>query len=191
LLFNLYDLDQGADDFSACVGVGLIESLADLVGEIVEAAEDHTQVIAFSDALRCRRRFLLQTLESLFSLSYSRLELTLVQQAVFIGIDQAADAALGSSDLFLKLGKTNVGFVLSRQPALELAPQLMRVLQDGTNVGPRRRVEPVHSHRLVVTDARATTASCWPSSGCATAWKARRRASAALSPAAAVLDGVR
>jgi uncharacterized integral membrane protein len=63
LRLNLHNFHHAPDDFAAGVPVGLVQSLADLLGELVQMAEHQPQVCLLRRVIRRLHRFLLEPLQ--------------------------------------------------------------------------------------------------------------------------------
>ena len=155
LILDLHYFYQAANDLSTGSPVGLIQSLADLFGELVQMREHQAKLGPARGVIRSFRSLLVESLEPLSGPLQARLEFALVQQPFFVSVDQAADATPGCGDLLVDLFEFDVGLAVPAEASLELLPQVLWVLEQRPDVGPHGAVEPVHTNRLVRTDASA------------------------------------
>jgi hypothetical protein len=151
-VLDLDGFDKTADDFPARRKVRLIETGANLFRKLVESAQHQLQLVALGSLVRRRGCLVFQSLQPLTSPRHARLELGLLQQSVFIGIDQPADAALNRADVFGELFDVDGRLEFVRQSALKLLPQHVRILKYGANVRPHSRVQPIQANGTVLTD---------------------------------------
>jgi len=155
LRLDLHNFHQAANDFSAGVPVSLVHALPDLLGELVHVAEHQAKLGLLGCLIRSRRCIFLQSLDPLPGAAYAGLELHLVQQPAFVGVDQATDAASRGSQLLVHLHDIHVRLLFSVQTPLEFVAEICRVLKHGADIFPYGGIEPIHSDRLVCADGRA------------------------------------
>ena len=139
-IFDLDDFDQASNDFSTGGEIGLVETIPNLIGKIIQSAEHRLQFLTLGSLFPRCSFVVFQSIQPLASTSHSRFEFGLLQQAIFISVDQSADTALYRTDLFGELIDIEIRFGLVRQTLLELVTQRLRVLKYGANVGPHRCV---------------------------------------------------
>jgi hypothetical protein len=171
-VLDLDGVDQATNDLAAGSEVGLVEAVANLIGEIVQLAEYRLQLLPLRSLLRRGRCVMFQSVQPLTSARDARFEFYFLQQAIFIRIDESADAALHGTDLFRELLDVDIWLGLVRQPRLELLAQRLRVLENGADVGPHRRVQAIQSNRTMLTDLVASEAER-VHSGTAVVWVLR------------------
>jgi hypothetical protein len=155
----IVDLDrfhEAANDFPTGVHVGLGQPLPDLSGKVVQAAKHQAKFGSLRSTILSHGRFALETIKPLSRLSHAWLEFTFLQQALFVGIDQATDTPLRRGDLLAALFQVDVGFRFSRKTPLEFALQVVRVLQERADIGPYGGIEPIQPHRFALADRRTS-----------------------------------
>lgn len=128
LLVDLDDFHQRADDFFASGEVGSFETFADLGGKVFEASHDEPQFRSLVGLVAGCRRFLLQAVEPLAGLGEAGFEFGLLQQAVFVCVNQATDAPLNSHDLLIHLVQVDVRFVVGTKSPFKLPLEILRIL---------------------------------------------------------------
>lgn len=149
MLIDLDDFYQGADDFLASGEVGFVQALTDLGSEVIEMAEDQSQLLALGLVIGGCGGLGLEPLQSFAGFGDAGFELAFFEQATLIGIDQATDAALDHLDLFLNLFQVNVGFLIGSQSSFKFLLEILRILKQGADIVPDDSVESVESHGAV------------------------------------------
>jgi len=153
---DLHHFYKAADDLAAGVYVGGVQPLADLLGELLHMAEHQAKLRLPGCSVGGGRGFLLETLQALAGMPDARLEFPLVQQPVFIRVDQSADAAPRRGDLFADVRRIDVLVLISTEATFEFVLKGSGVLKQLTHIGPDGCVQPIHPDRLVRTDRFAT-----------------------------------
>ena len=156
LAFDLDVLYETANDLSTGVEVRLVEAALDLAGEVFQMCENEAKFLALTRRLRCPRGFLLQPRHALARFGYARFEFGLFQQAIFVGINQATDAPLNSTDLLLHLIQIDVGSTVAREAPFEFLFQYRRTSQQSADIGPDRSVQSIQADRPELADLGAT-----------------------------------
>jgi hypothetical protein len=119
-------------------------------------ADDQSQFDALRFLVGLLLRLRLQLGQAVTRSTNARLEVALFQEPVFIGIDQAREAAFDLLNPRLQMHVASRFSRLTPQATLILALDPPRILQQGTNVLPYRFVQHIGAHRLVVAHPLAT-----------------------------------
>lgn len=99
---NDNSIDQGAEDLSACIEIGIAEARVDRCREAVQASEGVTQAGLFSCLRLCVFHLAFQFGQSLPGTLDTRFELVAVEQTICKGINQPIDCSLRIGDLFFQ-----------------------------------------------------------------------------------------
>ena len=150
---DLHHFYKAPDNLAAGVHVGVVQPFADLFGELIHMAEHKAKFSLSGGIIRGCGGLLFEAIQSLAGMLNTRLEFVFVQQAIFVRIDQSADAAPRSSDLLIDLRGIDILFFVPAQAAFEFALESAGILKHLADIRPDRRVQPIQAKRLVRADA--------------------------------------
>src|SRR5712692_4458816 len=142
-------LHERADDFPTRRPISLVQTLFQLLGELLKFADHQTQF----GALRCfvgqLVGFAFQTCQTLFAGTYLRLEFLLFQKTFTVSIDQPSDAALELADARRDVVNEGRHVLLAAQPPLIFRLDLGRLAQQLAHVAPDHFVQRGHVDRRI------------------------------------------
>jgi hypothetical protein len=158
LVLDLDRFHQTTNDLTPFGEISPTEAAANLRGEIFQLPQHQPQFLPLGRAILGGRRFLLQACQPFAESRHPRLELALLQQPLFITIDQSADPTLHRLDLLPDLLQVDVRLLVATEATLELPPQRLGILQQLTYVSPDSSVEPIQPDGFELADFRSTQA---------------------------------
>ena len=181
LSVDLDSFDQGPEDFPPRKPIGLLETIKDVLGELIELPYHQSQFLFLEFLFFHRLGLRLQLRQPLFGDADARLKLTLAEQAVFIGIDQPRQTAFYFLDHLCKLVcLAGLMRLLMVQPPLILVGDSFGMVQQCTDVLPHRGFQHIRAqlfcwctpsrhrndrHRCRHSGSRRNASCPWPRRG--------------------------
>jgi len=158
ILVDLHHFYKAADDLAAGVHVRFVQPLADLFGKLLHVAEHQAKFRLPGGVVQGGGGLLLQAFQTLTGMPDARLEFVLVQQSIFVRVDQSADAASRRGNLLVDVRGIDILFLIAAQATFELALEGPGILKHLADIGPDGRVQPIQTNRLVRANLFAAVA---------------------------------
>ena len=136
--------------------IDLGELSAHLAGKILEPSDQERQCGLQRLLIEQGLALLLQTTQALAQAGQARLELSLVDQALGIAVDQPADPPVQLGDLPIeqgRIGPRGIALADLNEPPLVLGGQTAGIAEQALDLPPDRRVKAVSAHLRVGAQA--------------------------------------
>ena len=160
VVIDLHAPHDGPDDVPLAKPIKMVEPFLDFGREVLQATDQKGQVVLGLGGLKHDLALLLEASRTGFETTDPRFEFAAADHAIGIAVNQAADAALQAGNLMLKpshlVGRGAVMGLCQTPPILRR--HTVRVAEHVADLLPYQRLEPISTHRMVLTDRRAAKA---------------------------------
>jgi hypothetical protein len=104
LFADVHPLDQGTNNLSAGYPIGVLETLLDLIGKLLQLSDHQAKLRCLGFPLRLSLGLSLKLAQSIFGTLDPRLELLAIQQPILVRINQSSNGALDTLDHYTQIG---------------------------------------------------------------------------------------